>query len=264
MTKCKFTLLRKIKQKRPLILLVANSVTVRDVANGISLLGGSPLVTEAVDEVDDLVELADAICINLGTINPRQEKIITAVLQANLQYQKPIVLDPVACGSSQYRLRVAEKIIKSGQLTCIRGNAGEIASLLHQKETTHGIDSGIEVGDVEQNVEIAANKFKCLVMATGASDYVSDGYPGWITHFTSPNFTKWVGTGDMLSAICATFLAIEESISSLYTAVVYFTICGEMTKKDGIASWFIRFTDLLGTISEEQLCKYYEERKEND
>lgn len=258
------SLLNKVKHNKPLVLLINNYVTSNNVANAVSFAGGSPIVIEAVEEAEELVKSADAICINLGSINQTQENLINTILKINSKYHRPITLDPVACGSSQYRLKVANHILNTHLVSCIRANAGEIAGLLHQEWSVKGIDSGH--GDIEeiQLAKMAANKFKTIVALTGECDYISDGIKTWTNTFTNQNFPKYVGTGDMLSAIIATFLTQTNSIKAVIAAITYFTECGQLAKENGTASWFTHFNDLLGNVTKQELISFYREELEND
>lgn len=89
-----------IKETNPIVLTVANNVTPADVANGLNALGASPMMSQTPEEADDMVNIAQAAAINLGTLNPHQRGEMEAVMEAAKKYHKPTVLDPVACGAT--------------------------------------------------------------------------------------------------------------------------------------------------------------------
>lgn len=65
------SILEKIQEKQPLILNLANFVTPQRVADAISFAGGSPLMTAEISESETLVEIADAVVVNIGTISEK-------------------------------------------------------------------------------------------------------------------------------------------------------------------------------------------------
>ena len=93
----------KIKKNKPLILNITNYVTMDFVANGLLSLGASPVMSKAEQEIEDLLQLAQSIVINLGTLDKQFIALCEhACLIAN-QLKKPIILDPVGAGASSYR-----------------------------------------------------------------------------------------------------------------------------------------------------------------
>ena len=118
-------LLTRIKQEKPIILNLTNNVTMDFVANGLLSLGASPMISTAEQETEELVTLAHAVVINLGTLNSRFIQLCRhACLLAN-QLNRPIILDPVGAGASN----IAQKpvaVVTGFFNSVIRGNASEI------------------------------------------------------------------------------------------------------------------------------------------
>lgn len=88
-------LIDRVRAQNPVVLTVANSVTAGKVADALSASGVSPIMSQAPEEATAMVNLADAITINLGTIDQAQLTLIRAIMDANAG-QRPVVLDPVA------------------------------------------------------------------------------------------------------------------------------------------------------------------------
>lgn len=63
------SILSKIQRTQPLILNLANFVTPQRVADVISFIGASPLMTSEIAELESLVEISDAVVVNIGTIS---------------------------------------------------------------------------------------------------------------------------------------------------------------------------------------------------
>ena len=77
-------ILSEIKNKKPLVHHITNYVTANDCANIVLAIGGSPVMADAIEEVEDMVKIASALVINIGTLNNRTvESMIKAGKKAN-------------------------------------------------------------------------------------------------------------------------------------------------------------------------------------
>jgi hydroxyethylthiazole kinase len=65
-------LLREIRKKRPLIHHITNAVTINDCANITLSIGAAPVMAEASEEVEEMVAMADALVLNIGTLSRLQ------------------------------------------------------------------------------------------------------------------------------------------------------------------------------------------------
>ncbi|MFR3031417.1 MAG: hydroxyethylthiazole kinase [Blautia sp.] len=64
-------LLRQIRAREPLIHHITNYVTANDCANAVLAIGASPIMADDGDEVEEIVSLANALVLNMGTLNQR-------------------------------------------------------------------------------------------------------------------------------------------------------------------------------------------------
>lgn len=254
-----YDLIDELRQKRPLVLLINNSVTSQEVANCVNFVGASPICSASPAEAEDMVKAASSICLNLGTSDELVEKEMEAILTANQKYKRPVVVDPVAAGASTYRFKIAQKVLQSGQVSLIRGNAGEIAALAGVKWKTQGIDSLGGKGHPDQVAQKAAKKYHCLVLLTGHTDYASDGEKVLLNHVSSTNFQKYVGCGDMISALEAAFMGVRKDLTSVLTAVNLFTLAGSQGPQN-ISAWHANLVDDL-TAVDSNLFKEWKKRK---
>lgn len=60
-------------------------------------------MSNAPEEAEGIVTIAQAITINIGSLWTPQIQEMMALMTAAYQQQKPVVLDPVAVGSLAYR-----------------------------------------------------------------------------------------------------------------------------------------------------------------
>lgn len=122
--------LKELRQKRPLVHNITNYVAAQFVANGLLALGASPLMSDAIDEMQDLAKISDALAINIGTLNERTILCAKEAIKHYKALNKPIVLDPVGCSASALRHDTSLELLKSGGISALRGNAAELGSLV--------------------------------------------------------------------------------------------------------------------------------------
>lgn len=72
------SLLEQIKKREPLVHHITNYVTVNDCANVVLAIGASPIMADDVGEVEEVVALADALVLNMGTLSQRTVPSMTA------------------------------------------------------------------------------------------------------------------------------------------------------------------------------------------
>lgn len=244
-------LLSELRQRNPIVLNLANLVTIQDVANGLNALGASPIMSAEVQEAEPLVQLAGAVCLNLGTLTTSQVAQMHAVGQFAAQYQKPVVLDPVAVGAVTYRKRIALELLAALDVTVIRGNAGEIAALADVDWQARGIDAGTGNADLVAIARACAQRFHCLVILSGPTDVITDGTRVAKVLNGTPLFQRHVGSGDLLSSIVAAFLAVStDPFEAAQTACLVFAASGELVARQLTANRPATFgIDLIDKLS---------------
>ena len=118
-----------VREKHPLVHHITNYVTVNDCANITIAIGAAPVMADAPEEVCEMVAVAGALVLNIGTLNKGQvESMILAGGMAN-DRQIPVVLDPVGAGATRFRTRTALRLLDELKITILKGNAGEIGVL---------------------------------------------------------------------------------------------------------------------------------------
>ena len=61
---------RKVRESAPLVQSITNYVSMDISANGLLAFGASPAMVHAEEEVEDLVAIASALVVNIGTLSP--------------------------------------------------------------------------------------------------------------------------------------------------------------------------------------------------
>lgn len=252
-----FTQIKKvvtqIKYEKPLILNITNYVTMDFVANGLLSLGASPIMSKAVQEVEDLLQLAQVIVINLGTLDHDFVMHCENVCCIANQLKKPIVLDPVGAGASRYRTETSLYLIKNYQMAIIRGNASEIMALAGVSAFTKGVDSMEQSECAMESAQLLSMRYQVTVVVSGAIDLVVHVPHSCQFSYGSPLMPLITGTGCLLSAVIGAFHAVEgNSLAASKLATVFYGICGEKAaqKVQGPGSFKMRFLDELHLIPE--------------
>ena len=123
------TMLENVRAKTPLVHNITNYVTVNDVANVLLAAGGSPIMSDDADDVEDITSICGGLNINIGTLNKNTiPSMFLAGKKAN-ELGHIVLLDPVGAGASRLRTDTAFRLLRDVKFTVIRGNISEIKTL---------------------------------------------------------------------------------------------------------------------------------------
>lgn len=205
-------LLENLKLNPPLVHNITNYVTINDCANIILAAGGSPIMAEGIDEVEDIVSISSALNINIGTLNASAiESMVKAGKKAN-SLGLPVVLDPVGVGASKLRNSATKTLTDEIDFSAIKGNMSEIKALYTNAKNIGGVDVQEDdiIGDnnIEESIHFVkkvARKFNCVIIATGAIDIVTDGEKVCLIRNGHEMMSRITGTGCMTSSVIATY-----------------------------------------------------------
>jgi hydroxyethylthiazole kinase len=112
----------------PRVHCLTNSVAQNFTANVLLACGAIPSMTVSPDEVAGFTAAADALLVNLGTLDADRRAAMRASLGIALAAGKPVVLDPVMCHLSPPRLAFARQLLAAGPLI-LKANAAETRAL---------------------------------------------------------------------------------------------------------------------------------------
>lgn len=261
-------LLYKLREKNPLVHNITNYVTVNDCANITLAIGASPVMADDINEVYDMVSIASALVLNIGTLNSRTvDSMITAGKRAN-ELNIPVVLDPVGAGATAYRTQTAKKIMDEIKLSVIRGNLSEIKTLYGIKAQTKGVDSAENISSSENELikakELAkdfANKLNTVIAITGAVDIITDGKTLYSVENGHKIMSKVTGTGCMCTSLIGSYLgAGDDNLIAALAGVVSMGIAGEVAyeglgENGGSGSLKVGIIDAIYNLSEEIIAK---------
>ena len=92
------TTLRQLRERKPLVHQITNYVVMNETANATLALGALPVMAHALAEVEEMVALAGALVLNIGTLSPLWVEAMLAAGRVATERRIPIVLDPVGAG----------------------------------------------------------------------------------------------------------------------------------------------------------------------
>ena len=247
-----------VRDKKPLVVNITNNVVTNFTANVLLAAGASPIMSEGEAEADELVQIADAMVLNIGTLHPRQvEYFLKAGYCAN-KSNTPVVFDPVGVGATTYRNAVAERILNELKLALIRGNYGEINFLSGIAGKVKGVDSISDEVTIEPVRNLAAKK-ATLVAATGKTDYITDGVVVMENNTGHILLQSVTGTGCALSSLCGAFFAVaDDKVSGVLAALAFYGAAAQKAaiQSPGPGSFAIHFLDALYTLQEKEFASY--------
>lgn len=233
-------LLNEVKSKNPLTHCITNFVTVNDCANAVLAIGASPIMSEDIEEVAEVVSIADALVINIGKLSNEQvEAMKISSAQAN-KINTPVILDPVGVGISQLRNKVTLEIIENYKLAAIRGNITEIKTIakltgiISESNTAKGVDVSesdiITQDNLNENADVIsklAAKLDTVILASGPIDILSDGETTIAIDNGDEMMPYITGSGCMLSSIVGSCIGATNPLEGTMLAALLMTIAGE-------------------------------------
>lgn len=241
----------QLQNTTPLVHNVTNLVVMPFSANGLLAAGASPLMAHAEEELEDIVALAQACVLNIGTLDLQWIRSMKTALSLSNTKGIPVVLDPVGAGATSLRTGTAMALLEQGRITILRGNAGEILALGGNTVKSKGVDSLYQTHAAMDAASALAQQFKTTVVVSGAKDIIVDGAnnrPPYTLYNGHPLLTKMVGTGCLASAINAACAAVcKDSYIAAITAMAMMGVSGEQAaaQSKGPGSFLPVFLDAL-------------------
>lgn len=239
-----------IRQTNPLIHNITNLVVMPTTANILLALGAAPIMAHAAEELDEIIQLSHALVINIGTLDENWLSAIRGAQRAALKRGIPIVFDPVGAGASRYRTQAALSIIQRG-VNVIRGNASEIMALLDPFIRTKGVDSLQASENALASAQVLAKQYQCVVVVSGKTDFIINQNSCVALDYGTALLTKVVGMGCSLTAIIASFLAINPDHSKAAVhGMAWMGLMSEVAEKksNGPGSFYTHLLDSFYTI----------------
>lgn len=235
-------LLARVRAERPRVHAITNTAAQVFTANLLLASGSIPSLTSASDEVAFFAAQADALLVNLGTLDEGRRAAIPVALVAAREHGRPWILDPVFVDASPPRLALARQCLAEGPAV-LRCNRAEFEIL-----------SGAAASD--EAVRAYARALGSVVALTGPLDHVTDGSRSVRIANGHPLMARTTAMGCAATALVAAFLAIGAApLAAAAGALLATGVAGEIAaeKAQGPGTFPAAFLDALDGLEAEVL-----------
>lgn len=252
-----------VRKTVPLVHSITNLVVMSYNANALLALGAAPVMAHAREEVEEMVAIAGALVLNIGTLQPEWVEAMKLAAKKAASLNKPIILDPVGAGATSYRNRTITELLVMAKPAVIRGNASEIMSVSGLDSATKGVESLQSSEAAIDAAKTLARKIDGTVCVSGATDIITDknGKTAFLQN-GHPWMTKITGTGCSATAMIGAFTAVQPDYwRATVSAMAYLGVVGEFAteevqkKNQGVGSLQIKILDALQLMPEKEFRK---------
>lgn len=259
--------LENVYRVKPLVHSITNYVTANDVANVILACGGSPIMSDEPEDVEEITSICGGLNINLGTLHKTS---IEAMLRAGRRSNAlghALLLDPVGVGASGLRTNTSARLLEELRFDVIRGNVSELKALALGSTSTRGVDADVADAVREENLDRMvlfckdyARRTGCIIAITGAIDLVADAERCYCIRNGRSEMGRITGTGCQLSGVMTAYITAnpDNKLEAAAAAVALMGYAGEvawsrMQEGDGNATYRSRIIDAVYNMTGEQL-----------
>lgn len=267
----------RVQREKPLIHCITNPISMRDCANTLLAVSARPIMAEYPPEAAQITAQARALAVNLGNISASRMEAMMISGRTALEKSIPCVIDAVGVACSSPRLSFARDFIRECRPCVIKGNNSELRALAGLPSHAQGVDAGeqdrVTEDSLDEHIAMLAQlalDTGAVIACTGTIDLVTDSRRAYVLRNGCETMSLLTGTGCMLGALTAGFLAGGEPLNAALLAVSYFGVCGELAQEEyqGPSSFFLRLMDLLHLVTDQQLeetvnCTVYNGRMEH-
>lgn len=235
-------ILTKLAQKdRATVHAILGTTSEGFCAEVLQAAGVTPSFTHDVREVDDFVDEADAVLIQIGTHNDAKENGILTAIDTARKTSKPWVLNPRSAHRSIYRRELARRLAEM-RPRIVYGRPAEINAITRSLSGRNASETAAELK---------------TVLARGDDDIeVMNAIRGVrIQHF-HPLTARIELFPSAVSALCATFASVEldgfkAACSASFVAAILSQKAGAVSRGPG--SFVVNFLDELYALTPDTL-----------
>ena len=226
-----------VRERSPLVHSITNLVVINFNANVLLAAGASPVMAHAHEEVADMVGIAQALVLNIGTLDPYWIESMQLALRAAAKRGIPVVLDPVGAGATKYRNESIEQLLTTALPTVVRGNGSEIMSVAGSAVQTRGVDSSAGTNDALSAAQSLVQRTQGVVCVSGPIDHVLDGSRRWAQLSNGHAWmTRITGVGCSATALIGAFCAVQpDAWRATVAAMALLGVVGEVAAEKVIA-----------------------------
>jgi hydroxyethylthiazole kinase len=226
-----------VRERSPLVHNITNLVVINFNANALLAVGASPVMAHAHEEVADMVGIAQAVVLNIGTLDPYWIESMRLALVAASARGIPVVLDPVGAGATRYRNESLELLLSTASPTVVRGNGSEIMSVAGASVKTRGVDSSAGAHDALDAAQALVQRIQGVVCVSGETDHVLDVNRRWARLSNGHEWmTRITGVGCSATALVGAFCAVQpDAWRATVAAMALLGVAGEIVAEKMMA-----------------------------
>lgn len=247
-----------VRERSPLVYSITNLVAININANVLLAVGASPVMAHAHEEVCDMAAIAQALVLNIGTLDPYWVESMKLALATAAQRGIPTVLDPVGAGATPYRNQTLEALLAVASPTVIRGNGSEIMSTAGAAVMTRGVDSSAAAGDALASAQTLVGRTHGTVCVSGEIDHILDAKKRWASLFNGHAWmTRITGVGCSATALVGAFCAVQpDAWRATVAAMALLGVAGEVAAEKaqlrglGVGSMAVGLLDELQLLDQ--------------
>jgi hydroxyethylthiazole kinase len=227
-------LLERLRAQEPRVHCITNAVAQNFTANVLLALGAVPSMTLNPEEIVAFVRRADALLVNLGTLDRERREATDLAVETAGRSAVPWVLDPVFVDRSEQRAAFAGELVARGPKV-VRLNHGEFAALAGIAPSRDGLAE-------------YARAHKTVVALSGDTDLVADGDCVITIANGHELMTRVTAMGCAGSALVAACLAVEpDAMRAAAAGLAIIGVAGELAAAEarGPGSFAVAIIDAL-------------------
>jgi hydroxyethylthiazole kinase len=246
-----------VRNSAPLVHSITNFVVMNLNANVLLAAGASPVMAHAHEEVQGMAGIAQALVLNIGTLEPYWIESMRLALQTASKRGIPTVLDPVGAGATAYRNESISLLLDTAAPTVIRGNGSEIMSVAGSNVQTKGVDSSASANDALGSARALVGRTGGVVCVSGVTDHIVDSKRWALLSNGHEWMTKITGVGCSATALIGAFCAVQpDAWRATVSAMALMGVVGEVAaekavvRKQGVGSMQVLMLDELQLLDQ--------------
>ena len=226
-----------VRERAPLVHNITNLVAINFNANVLLAAGASPVMAHAHEEVADMAGIAQALVLNIGTLDPYWIESMRLALVAACERGIPVVLDPVGAGATPYRNKSIALLLNTALPTVVRGNGSEIMSVAGAAVQTRGVDSSAGANDAWGAAQALVQRTQGVVCVSGQIDHILDAQRRWASLSNGHAWmAKITGVGCSATALVGAFCAVQpDAWRATVAAMALLGVAGEVAAEKVMA-----------------------------
>jgi hydroxyethylthiazole kinase len=226
--------LARIRERAPRVHCITNSVAQQYTANMLLAAGAVPSMTISAEEIGAFVAGANALLVNLGTLDRERRAAVETAVKTAVEKERPWLLDPVFVDRSPARAQFGRALL-AARPSVVRLNHAEFAALSGNKAET---DAALRFAQANATI----------VALTGDIDIVSDGRRRVAIANGDPLMAAVTAMGCAGAAfVCAAIAVESDPWLATLAALAAFGVAGEVAAQtaSGPGSFAVAMIDAL-------------------